>query len=130
MCLKYKPFKSKPFKAIYIYASERSCYFLSENGIVCYAMTYCFVDIRVWSKRTLINSCCVSIFFDILINNISWTLAQTPINHNILWKSVMRTFWYIYVNCFNRLWSAQNCKKCTFLDNLRTITQEENMETR
>ena len=26
--------------------------------------------------------------------------------------------------------SAQNCKKCTFLDNLRTITQEGNMETR
>ena len=26
--------------------------------------------------------------------------------------------------------SAQNCKKFTFLDNLRTITQERNMETR
>ena len=26
--------------------------------------------------------------------------------------------------------SAENCKKCTFLDNLRTITQEENIETR
>ena len=26
--------------------------------------------------------------------------------------------------------STQNCKKYTFLDNLRTITQEENMETR
>ena len=26
--------------------------------------------------------------------------------------------------------SAQNCKKCTFLNNLRTITQEGNMETR
>ena len=26
--------------------------------------------------------------------------------------------------------SAQNCKKCSFLDNLRTITQEGNMETR
>ena len=25
--------------------------------------------------------------------------------------------------------SAQNCKKCTFLDNLWTITQEGNMET-
>ena len=28
------------------------------------------------------------------------------------------------------LLSAQNCKKCTFLDNLRTIAQERNMETR
>ena len=26
--------------------------------------------------------------------------------------------------------SGQNCKKCTILDNLRTITQEENMEAR
>ena len=25
---------------------------------------------------------------------------------------------------------AQNCKKCTFLDNLRTITLEGNIETR
>ena len=26
--------------------------------------------------------------------------------------------------------SAQNCRKCTFLDNSRAITQEGNMETR
>ena len=26
--------------------------------------------------------------------------------------------------------SAQNCKKCTFSDNFRTVTQEGNMETR
>ena len=26
--------------------------------------------------------------------------------------------------------SGQNCKKCAILDNLRTITQEENMEAR
>ena len=38
--------KSKSIKAIYIYAPERSCYALSENGIVYYAMTYCFGDIR------------------------------------------------------------------------------------
>ena len=30
--------KSKPIKATYIYASERSRYALSENGIVYYAM--------------------------------------------------------------------------------------------
>ena len=29
-------------KAIYIYASERSRYVFSENGIVYYAMTHCF----------------------------------------------------------------------------------------
>ena len=37
----------KSIKAIYIYASERSRYALSENGIVYYAMTYCFGDIGV-----------------------------------------------------------------------------------
>ena len=34
--------KSKSNKAIYIYASERSRYALSEIGVVYYAMTYCF----------------------------------------------------------------------------------------
>ena len=65
---------------------------------------------------------------------IPWTVAQTPINHTISLKSVMRTFWCMYENCFNNLdfllKSAQNCKKCTFLDNLHTITQIGNMETR
>ena len=41
----------------------------------------------------------------------------------------------MYVNCFDTdlvflLRSAQNFKTCTFLDNLRTIAQEGNMETR
>ena len=41
--------ESKAIKTIYIYASERSSYnILSENGIVYYAMIYCFRDIRVW----------------------------------------------------------------------------------
>ena len=39
--------KSKSVKAIYIYTSESSCYALSENSIVYYAMTYCFEDIKV-----------------------------------------------------------------------------------
>ena len=95
--------KSKSIKAIYIYASKRSRYALSENGIVYYAMTYCFGDISVWSRRILLNFCWISIFFDILIANILWSVAQTPLSHNIFWKSVMRTFRYIYVNCFNRL---------------------------
>ena len=37
--------KSKCIKAIHIYASERSCYALLENGIVYYAKT--FKDIKV-----------------------------------------------------------------------------------
>ena len=39
--------KSKSIKEIYIYASEKSRYTLSENGIDYYTMTYCFRDIRV-----------------------------------------------------------------------------------
>ena len=95
--------KSKYVKAIYIYASERSCYALSENVIVYHAMTSCFEDITVWNRRTLLNSCWVNIVFDNLIADISWMVAQTPINHIIFWKTVIRTFRFIYVNCFNRL---------------------------
>ena len=39
--------KSKYVKAIYIYAFERAHWTLSENGIVYYAMIYCFGNIRV-----------------------------------------------------------------------------------
>ena len=38
---------SKYVKASYIYASETSCYALSENAIVYYAMTSCFQDVGV-----------------------------------------------------------------------------------
>ena len=96
-------------------------------------MTSCFRDISVWSRRILLYFCWVSIFIDILINYISWTVAETPINHSILWKSVMRPFRCIYINCFNRLrflLRSARCKKCTFLENLQTTTQEGNMETR
>ena len=42
-------------------------------------------------------------FFIFLIANISWTMARTPKNHILFWKSVMRTSRCIYVNCFRRL---------------------------
>ena len=67
--------KSKSIKATSIYASERSRYALSENGIVCCAMTYYFGDISIWSQKILLNFCWVSIFFDIVIVNISWTVT-------------------------------------------------------
>ena len=95
--------KSKSIKVIYIYASERSRYTLSENGIVYSALTYYFGDISVWNRRIFLNFCWVSIFFDILIVNILRTMAQAPMNHSIFWKSVMITFRCIYVNCFKRL---------------------------
>ena len=44
--------KSKSIKAIYIYASEKSRYGLSEIDVVYYAMTYCFNGMSVWSRRT------------------------------------------------------------------------------
>ena len=97
-------------------------------------MTYCFGDISVWSRRILLNFCWVSIFFDILIANISWTVAQTPINHIIFWKTAIRTFRSICVNCFNRLrFQAEvstKLQKMHFMDNLRVISQEGSMETR
>ena len=65
-------------------------------------------------EEFLRNFCWVSILFDILIAKISWTVAQTPINHSIFWKSVMRTFRCIYVNCFNNLvfcWGQQKIVK-------------------
>ena len=46
----------------------------------------------------------------------------------------MRPFRCKYVNCFNRLRFladvSTKLRKSTFLDNLRTISQEGNMETR
>ena len=126
--------KSTSIKVIYIYASERSRYTLSENGIVCCAMTYYFWDISVWSRRILLNFCWVNNFFNVSIVNNSWTVAQTPINHSFFWTSVMRNLRYIYVNCFNSLRFlaevSTNFKKFSFLDNLKTLTQEGNLEAR
>ena len=123
--------KSKSIKAICIYASERSRYALLKNDIVYYAMSYCLGDVMAWSQRILLNICWFSIF-PFLIANISWTVAQAPINHIIFWKSVMRTFRYRYVNCFNRLTFlaevSSKLQKKHFLDNLRTIILEGNME--
>ena len=95
--------KSKSTKAIYIYASERSLYALSENGIVYYTMTYCFGDISGWNRRILLNFMLSQHLFWYFNRKFAWKVAQTFINHIIFWKIVMRTFRCIYVNCFNRL---------------------------
>ena len=63
----------------------------------------CFEDFSFWNRRNLLNFCWVGIVFDILIANISWTVAQTPINQIIFCKTVIRTFRSIYVNYFDRL---------------------------
>ena len=73
-------------------------------------------------------------FFDISFLNILWTVAQTPIKHTIFWKSMMRSFRWIEINCLNILClllrPAHICKKCTILGSLRTIIQEGKKENR
>ena len=56
---------------------------------------------KVWSRRILLNICWISIFSDILIAHISWTIVQTTINHVIFSKRVKKTFRCIYVSCIN-----------------------------
>ena len=52
-------------------------------------------------------------------------------SNTIFWKCVTRPFRWIYVNFFNSFrFLAEVIKKCTFLGNLRIITQKGNMETR
>ena len=92
--------KFMSIKGIYIYASERSRYALSENGSV-YMLWLTVSEILVFEVEKFWSW--DSIFFGILIANISWTVVQTTINHSIFWKSVMKTFRCIYVNCLNRI---------------------------
>ena len=52
------------------------------------------------------------------------------INNAIFWKCVTRPSRCVYINCFNRprfpAEVSTKLQKCTFLDNLRTITQDGN----
>ena len=51
----------------------------------------------------MLNFCWVSTFFDILFFNICKLLiSRTPIKDTIFWKSMMRSFRWIEINCFNR----------------------------
>ena len=75
---------------------------------------------RCWLSRKLTN------FSDSNLN-ISETVGHRIINNTISLKCITRPFRCIYVSCLLNLDflmnSAQNCKKYTILDNLRTITQ-------
>ena len=80
--------KSKSTKAIYIYASERSRYTFSENGIVYYAMTYCFGDISLKFEKLVFSFeklCYISAksTSSLIFQSLVLTVAQTPINHII-----------------------------------------------
>ena len=63
-----------------------------------------------------------------------WTVVQTPIWHIISERLQLKISDPCMQIALTHLgfWmrSAQNCRKSTFLDNLRTITQEWSMETR
>ena len=89
--------------------------------------------LKVWSHQILLNYW-VSIYFAILIANISWTVAQTPINYIIFWKIVMRTFRCIYTSCFKRLrlfaQNGTNLQKMNFFGQLKDHNLAGNMETR
>ena len=52
----------------------------------------------IWSDIKILT-----VFFDFLIANISWTVAQTPIRHIIFWITVIKTSRSMHVNCFNPL---------------------------
>ena len=115
--------KSKSIKAFYIlYVSERSGNTLSENSIAYYAIIYFLEDSWVWSRRILLNFCWVSIFFDILIANTSWTVAQTQFNHITLFPKKSNENFQMHIcklpqHLDSLLRSAQHSRKCTFMDN-------------
>ena len=66
--------------------------------------------------------------------NISKTVSHSIVNYTVFWNCVTIPFTCIYADCFNRLRFlgkvSTKLPKCTFLGNLRTITQEGNIETR
>ena len=74
-------------------------------------------------------------FFLILYSLISRELLLGPLQKNtIFWKSMIRSFRWIEINCFNRFRFlaevSTNLQKSTILGNLRTITQEGKKEIR
>ena len=89
--------------------------------------TFSFCSFRKWW---------VSTFLDILFFNISWTVSYSHLyeKSTIFWKSIMRSFRWIKINCFNifRFLAevSKNLQNSTILSNLRTITQERKMEFR
>ena len=110
---------SKKYKiviAIYVYASESSCFALSENGVGYYAMIYSLEDNSVQRWWILLNFCWVSTFLDLLFFTISRTvnISDSYKKNTTFWKSIIRFL----------------AEQEGILCNLRTITQERNKEVR
>ena len=101
--------------------SSNLCIYIYLNGM------FSFCSFRKWW---------VSTFLDILFFNISWTVSYSHLyeKSTIFWKSIMRSFRWIKINCFNifRFLAevSKNLQNSTILSNLRTITQERKMEFR
>ena len=84
--------KSNCVKGIYIYTFKRSRYAFSENGncLLCYYLL--FWRYEVLKSNSFIKFLLSQHIFYFLIADILWTVAQTPINHIICWRTAIRTF--------------------------------------
>ena len=116
--------KSKSVEAIYIYASESFHYILSENAMIYRGLSQ--KKMLTWQKFLKNSSTSNTHTIE--------TVSHSIINNINFWKCITRPFRCIYVNCLNRLRFlaevSTKLQKMHFLDNLRTINQERNMETR
>ena len=86
---------------------------------------------RIWSWWILLHLCWVSTFLDIFLK---LSISRTSIKNTIFWKSIMRSFRWIGINCFYifrfLVEVSTNLQKMHYFGNLRTITKERNKEIR
>ena len=105
--------------------------FFQKNCIVYNTKAQWLVDINVRSWRILFHFCWVSIFFDVLILDMSWAVGQALANHLIFRKTnfrinIYKFLWKTYIYCWNLSIKLQ---KMLSFRNLKTIIQEINMAT-
>ena len=105
--------------------------FFHKNCIVYNTKAQWLVDINVRSWRILFHFCWVSIFFDVLILDMSWAVGQALANHLIFRKTnfrinIYKFLWKTYIYCWNLSIKLQ---KMLSFRNLKTIIQEINMAT-
>ena len=105
--------------------------FFQKNCIVYNTKAYWLVDINVRSWRILFHFCWVSIFFNVLILDMSWAVGQALANHLIFRKTnfrinIYKFLWKTYIYCWNLSIKLQ---KMLSFRNLKTIIQEINMAT-
>ena len=123
--------KPKSVKAIYIYISEKSLYRPPENVLVYGSLSHRSWGISNYNIKKDADSAEIYQNSSISNTNIFKTLSHSIINNTIFLKRVSRPFRCIrkllYLDSFAEV--STKLKKCNFFENLRIITQEENMET-